>query len=117
MLEQARIASANRRDLSRKSPKSALTFHRDCNRGLSARARVMPNNGPTRANLSILMSHYRLAAGALRAAHLQRIDVDYRAIVRLPDGHSFPCRVKNISPMGALIEFPEDGILCLHASA
>ena len=57
------------------------------------------------------MSHYRLAQAPSERRTFQRIDVDYRAIVRLPDGNSFPCRVKNISPMGALIEFPEARIL------
>lgn len=37
----------------------------------------------------------------------RRIECDYRAVLRLPDGSSFPCRVKNISPMGALIALPE----------
>jgi hypothetical protein len=37
----------------------------------------------------------------------RRIDVHYRAIVRLADGTTRPCRVKNISPMGALIEFED----------
>lgn len=38
----------------------------------------------------------------------QRIEVDYRAVVHLPDGTQFACRVKNISPMGALLEFADN---------
>lgn len=38
-----------------------------------------------------------------RRANLRR-DVNLRAIVRLPDGRTLACRVKNISAMGALFE-------------
>lgn len=50
----------------------------------------------------------RLAqAPAERRMH-RRLDVDFRAVVRFQDGSSVPCRVKNISAMGALIEFEQE---------
>lgn len=57
------------------------------------------------------MSNARIALAPHERRTYQRIDVDYRAVARLPDGSSFACRVKNISPMGALLEFPEARIL------
>ncbi len=57
------------------------------------------------------MSNPRLAFAPHERRTYQRVEVDYRAVVRLPDGNSLACRVKNISPMGALIEFPEARIL------
>jgi PilZ domain len=44
------------------------------------------------------------AAPAERRQH-QRREVDFAASVRFSDGTARPCRVKNISPMGALIDF------------
>lgn len=41
----------------------------------------------------------------------QRIEVDYHAVVRLADGTSFPCRVRNVSPMGALLELSDARIM------
>lgn len=35
----------------------------------------------------------------------QRIDVNYPAVVRFPNGRTHPCRVTTISPMGAQLEF------------
>lgn len=57
------------------------------------------------------MSNARLAQARHERRTYQRLDVNYRGVVRLADGNSFACRVKNISPMGALIEFPEARIL------
>lgn len=44
------------------------------------------------------------AAPAERRQH-QRREVDFAASVRFSDGTARDCRVKNISPMGALIDF------------
>ncbi len=35
----------------------------------------------------------------------QRIDVNYPAVLRFPNGRAHPCRVTTISPMGAQLEF------------
>lgn len=45
----------------------------------------------------------RRASSYERRTH-KRVIVDLLAVVRLPNGEALPCRVKNISPMGALIE-------------
>lgn len=34
----------------------------------------------------------------------QRTGAGYRAVVRFANGDAHPCRIKNISPMGALLE-------------
>lgn len=57
------------------------------------------------------MTTPRLAQLPSERRSYQRIDVNYRAVVRLADGTSISCRVKNISPMGALLEFSEARIL------
>ena len=38
-----------------------------------------------------------------RAYH--RLDVNYPAVLRFPNGRAHPCRVTTISPMGAQLEF------------
>lgn len=45
-----------------------------------------------------------LAAPAERRMHPRR-DVDFAATVRFTDGSTRPCRVKNVSAMGALLDF------------
>lgn len=57
-----------------------------------------------------MSSSVRLAQASERRTY-QRIEVNYRAVVRFPDGTSLPCHVKNISPMGALLEFGDARIL------
>ncbi len=57
------------------------------------------------------MSTARLAQSPAERRTYHRLDVDYRGVVRFPDGTSVACRVTNISPMGALIEFSEPRIL------
>lgn len=54
------------------------------------------------------MQTVKLAAAPAERRTYRRIEVDYRAVVRFPDGTTLPCRVKNISPMGALIEFEKE---------
>ena len=58
-----------------------------------------------------LMTIPRLAQLPSERRSYQRLDVDYLAVARLADGTSISCRVKNISPMGALLEFPEARIM------
>ncbi len=58
-----------------------------------------------------LMTNVRLAQSPSERRGYQRIDVNYRAVVRLADGTSIACFVKNISPMGALLEFSEARVL------
>ena len=43
------------------------------------------------------------SAPAERRQH-QRRDVDFAGSIRFPDGTARACRVKNISPMGALLD-------------
>jgi len=57
------------------------------------------------------MTSPRLAQLPSERRSYQRLDVDYLAVARLADGTSIPCRVKNISPMGALLEFSEVRIM------
>lgn len=61
-----------------------------------------------------LMTISRLAQLPSERRSYQRIEVNYRAVARLADGTSISCSVKNISPMGALLEFPEARILPAH---
>lgn len=53
-----------------------------------------------------------LSTNSARRPHERRTfsrrDVDLRAVARFKDGRSVSCRVTNVSPMGALIEFPDD---------
>lgn len=57
------------------------------------------------------MSTVRLSQAPSERRTHQRHAVDYSATVRFADGSSLPCRVKNISPMGALLEFGEKRII------
>lgn len=41
-----------------------------------------------------------------RRGHARR-EVDFRAFVRLPDGQALPCRVIDVSPMGARLSLRE----------
>ena len=97
------------RELRLKSPKTSGNFWVAAKVGLMGRAAMVEviSNQPMKDDMTSLR---QAQAPSERRTH-PRHEVNYRGVVRFADGTSLPCRVKNISAMGALLEFSEARIM------